>query len=129
MSTLSNTIISETLSNGNTINYRIVQETAYHAETPDRVILLLEQSRQNKTRYKITYGDLATGRIWDDQPFACHVGRSCGGRIKIPLAIRNARSMGGESLLDHCIVKIEPANKKNGTRPLWDVTKAGYKAS
>jgi hypothetical protein len=119
-------LVSETMPSGHVINYKIVSETYYHEETPDRVVLLLEQSRQNKTRLKITYGDLKTGRVWDDKPFFCHVGRSTG-RIKIPLAIKTARSTGGERLLDDCIVKIEYTRKtRNGGRPLWDVTGRGY---
>lgn len=119
-------LLSVTMPSGHAINYKIVQETAYHEETPDRVVLLLEQSRQNRTRIKINYGDLKTGKVWDDKPFSCTVGRSTG-RIKIPLAIKTARSTGGEGLLDHCIVKIERTGPRaKWYAPLWDVTGRGY---
>ncbi len=107
--------------------YRIVQETAYHVDTPDRVILLLEQARQARTRFKFHYGDLKTGKAWGDVEVGT-VGRSTG-EIKIPLLIKSRRSMGGTGLLDNCIIKIEHANKKDGTAPLWDITGRGFKSN
>lgn len=124
MSTLSNTIVEYKHAHG--VNrYRIVQETAYHADTPDRVILVLQQAWQCRTRIKITYGDLATGKVWGDRPVSGRLGRSTG-EIKVPLLLKNQSSVGGEALLDHCIVKIEYANKKQGKAILWDVTGKGY---
>jgi hypothetical protein len=110
----------EKLSNGNIISYKILYETAYHAETPDRVVYLLHTARSYGTRLKIHYGDTKTGKLWGDI-ISCYVGRSTG-TIKIPLAIYNKRSTGGCDLLDNCIVKIEYANKKRGG-VLYDITK------
>lgn len=101
--------INETLSNGNEIKYKVINETCYHIETPSLVVDILEASRQNKTRLKLYYGDTKTGVLWGDV-VTCRVGRSTG-RIKIPLAIKQSRSMGGEGLLDHCIVKITSEGK------------------
>ena len=48
-------------------------------------------------------GDVDVGRI----------GRSIG-PVKIPIVLANSRSIGGAGLLDHCVVKIEFANKSHG---------------
>ena len=109
------------VTDSNGINYKILYDTAFHEETCDRVVYLLHTSIHNRdVRYRIYYGDVKTGKAWGDIS-TCYIGRSTGS-IKIPLAIHNKRSMGGEALLDHCIVKIEYANKKNGG-VLFDCTK------
>ena len=102
--------VIETLSNGNSIAYRIVNGTAYHQETADIVVQTLEDARRMGTRLMIHYGDAATGQAWGDIETG-RIGRSTG-RIKIPLTVHNRRSMGGPGLLDHCIVKIETASGK-----------------
>lgn len=104
--------------------YRVVQEMSFHPDTPDRVITLLCNARANRTRFKLYYGNLKTGELWGDVE-TCYVGRSSG-QQKIPLAIKNFCFIGGEVIFIYCIVKIEYANKKNGVRPLWDVTDRGY---
>lgn len=86
--------------------YKIVNGTAYNINTSDEVIKVLESARTDKKRIRIFYGDTNTGRDWmeiDDTIGT--VGRSTGIN-KIPLLIKNSRSMGGGAILDHCIVKI-----------------------
>jgi hypothetical protein len=102
---------SHTLSNGNTIVYRLVNGTAYHNQTATSVIEWLEASRERRQRFEFEYGDTETGQSWGDKPTGS-VGRSTG-KIKIPLVIYNARSMGGGALLDHCIVRIRTAAGKH----------------
>lgn len=111
------TYISETLSNGNTINYQITESgTAYHAETPLQVINVLEQARINRQRIKVYFGDIKTGKDWNEENDTIgYIGRS-GGKIKIPLLVHNSTSLGGGGLLDHCIVKIREAK---GNRVLY----------
>jgi hypothetical protein len=103
---MNSNLITEKLSNGNTINYRIIDGTAYHAETNDIVIGLLEQARKNRNRIRIFLGDTETGRDWGDRAESGRVGRSTGS-IKIPLLILTSRSMGGGGIPDHCIIKID----------------------
>ena len=114
------TYTSETIANGRVIDYKIIQETAYHIDTPDRVVMLLERSRQERIRLRLYYGDKETGRDWCEvYDTVGYVGRSTG-RIKIPLLIKTSRSSGGGAILDNCIVKIEYANKaKQGRRVLY----------
>ena len=87
-------------------NYKIVNETCYHSETPDELIQVLEKLRQTKQRVAIWYGNTNTGAEWEAPvPERGTIGRSTGTR-KIPLLVKTSRSLGGEALLTHCIVKI-----------------------
>jgi hypothetical protein len=85
--------------------YRIENGTAYHIDTPIRVIEILEKARQNRTRIRIWYGK--NGHCWNDEFGTIGtVGRSTG-QYKIPLLIKNRRSIGGAAILDDCIVRID----------------------
>jgi hypothetical protein len=101
--------------NPHPIKYKITESgTAYHMDTPDELVAALERIRENRTRVRIYYGDSKTGRDWEESyDVFGTIGRS-GGRLKIPLTINNSRSIGGVSLLDDAIVKIEYANTKQG---------------
>jgi hypothetical protein len=101
-------LIKEKLSNGNEIEYKIINGTAYHINTPDRVVNILEQSLNSKRgqRIRIFYGDEKTGRDWlEEHDTIGFIGRSTGS-IKIPLLIKTSNSYGGGALLDDNIVKI-----------------------
>ncbi len=103
-----------TLSNGNTIEYKIINGTAYHKQTHQNVVDVLEMARSNRLRIKIDLGDIETGKSWNEIfDVTGYVGRSTG-NIKIPLLIHNKRCYGGGAILDHCIIKIECSNKKDG---------------
>ena len=97
------------------IKYKVTPSgTAYHRDTPDSLVQILENLRNSRARVRIYLGDRNTGRDWEESSdvFGA-VGRSTG-RIKIPILVNNARSFGGGALLDNCIVKLEYANKKDG---------------
>ena len=99
--------VQEKLGNGNVITYKIVNGMAYDVRTPDKVVSVLEMARRTGKRIRIFYGDSETGRDWYEESYTMgYVGKS-GGKIQIPLVIANARSHGGPTLLDHCIVKIK----------------------
>lgn len=90
----------------NKILMKVVNETAYHAETSDQVIQWLETSRQRNQRIRIFLGDTKTGRDWmEEHDIIGHIGRSMGPK-KVPLLINNIRSTGGSAIIDHCIVRI-----------------------
>jgi len=95
---------SITLPDGNTVDYKIVNGTAYNIKTPDEVIRVLENARATNQRIIVTYGNTSTGASWSDRGVG-YVGRS-GGSTKIPIILFNTRSHGGGPLLEHCIVKI-----------------------
>jgi len=63
-------------------------------------------------RVRIWYGDTETGRSWNEEYYVTGtIGRSTG-NIKIPILIHNARSYGGSSLLDGCIIRIDDIKQK-----------------
>jgi len=103
-----------------TNNYTIVDGTYYKIGTPEGVIEVLKRARNDDTRIKLTYGDIKTGKNWNEEnDIIGYVGRSTG-PIRIPILVYNKRSMGGGSILTDCIIKIEHANKKNGDI-LWEL--------
>lgn len=106
---------------GKIIKYKVVNGTAYHEETPDSIIQILEDARQDNrsTRLRFCFGDTTDGRDWGE---CCdttgYIGRSTG-NIKIPLLIKTINSTGGGGILDDCIVKVE--QKKRGDRSYHEV--------
>jgi hypothetical protein len=94
-------------------SYQIVNGTSYHQDTPQAVIDVLERVRNNHTRIRIFFGDVHTGRSWNEEhDVQGTIGRSTGS-VKIPLLIHNVTSHGGPAILDHCIVRIiETKSKK-----------------
>jgi len=91
----------------NNKTYQVINDTWYDCRTPADLIKVLERVRQDHTRIHLYYGDTDTGRVWEEgtQKEMGTLGRSMG-PIKIPLLIRTSRSMGGEAILDHCILQI-----------------------
>lgn len=85
---------------------KLINGTSYHDETPDAVIRVLENARQNRTRLHVSLGDRDSGKDWLEE-FETHgyVGRSMG-PVKVPLLVANRRSLGGGAILTHCIVRI-----------------------
>lgn len=93
--------------------YQVVNGTFYDVRTNQEVINILEEARKNRTRIVVDYGDVETGRSWEEEFDICgYVGRSFGGKFNIPLLVHNKRSMGGGSLLDHCVIKISLSKGK-----------------
>lgn len=93
--------------------YKVVNGTSFDVRTNDKVIAILDNALRNRTRIRIHYGDIDTGRDWDEvYDVTGYVGRSSGS-IKIPLLAYNTRSMGGVGMLDHCIVKITTSAGKH----------------
>jgi hypothetical protein len=100
--------------------YKVYQGTAYHEDTPDDVVLLLESLRKSKARIVLDYGNTETGESWGEKyDISGSIGRS-NGKIKVPLLIHNIRSMGGGSVLDHCIIGIYTSK---GKIPLYRLKK------
>lgn len=99
-------LVEHALDNGNTIVYKVYNGTYYHAETPLAVINALETARFSGKRIRIWLGD-KLGAAWlEEYDVEGYVNRS-NGQIKVPILVNNSRSMGGGSILDHCIVRIK----------------------
>jgi len=100
------------------MEYRIENGTSYHHDTPQKVVDILEQCRQSSTRIVLDYGDVKTGKSWNEiYNVTGRIGRSTG-NIKIPLLIYSKRSMGGMGILDHCIIGIK---ESKGKRVLYKI--------
>lgn len=85
--------------------------THYHDETPESIIRILEHYRtQSVDRIRIYYGT-SDGTLWGDRPDEGYVRRSMGPQ-KIPILVHNRRSLGGNGILTHWIVRIETARGK-----------------
>lgn len=93
--------------------YKVVNGMSFDIRTNDKVIAVLDNALRNRTRIRVHYGDIETGKDWNDvYDVTGYVGRSSGS-IKIPLLVHNTRSMGGGGLLDHCIIKITTSAGKH----------------
>src|SRR5208282_5666825 len=102
---------------GTNKTYQVVNGTAYDHRTPADLIRILERVREDRTRIHLYYGDTDTGRMWEEgtQKERGTIGRSTG-IYKIPLLVRTSRSMGGEAILDYCILQL---SESRGGKVLW----------
>lgn len=89
--------------------------TFYHEQTDEKIIRVLDRFMHDRdTRLRFCFGDADSGKDWEEEmDIVGYVGKSTGD-IKIPILLYSKRSHGGGAILDHCIVKIEYANKKKG---------------
>lgn len=84
---------------------------AYHIETPDSMVQILETIREGKTRCRYHWGNIETGEDWGDTfDVKGYIGLSRGSEARYPILVYNTRSMGGGSMLTSCIVKITRTN-------------------
>ena len=73
--------------------------------TPEKVMQILSNNLHNKKRLRFWYGDLQTGKSWNEENDICgYIGCTTGKRT--PILVNNSRSMGGGMILTDCIVKI-----------------------
>lgn len=74
--------------------------------TPEEVKPILERYLHTDTRLRLFFGDIETGRDWEEEfDTIGYIGKSTGTK-PILLLIHNSRSMGGGGILTGCIVKI-----------------------
>jgi len=93
-------------------SYKLANGTYYSTMTNDEVINVIETAKRNRTRLVLDYGDVLTGKSWNEiYDITGYVGRSTG-EVKIPLLIHNSRSIGGPAILDNCIIKISESKGK-----------------
>ena len=76
------------------------------AKTNSKVIEAIDNVINTGIRIRFWYGDDETGCSWvEENDTIGTIGRSTGD-YKIPLLIKNKRSLGGGAILTHCIVKL-----------------------
>jgi hypothetical protein len=97
--------------NGRT--YSVTNSGTYYNEgTPQRIIEILEQARETGQRLQLFYGDIETGRNWNEEYNTTGtIGRSTG-TVKIPLLIATSRSMGGGGISTDRIIAIRDTKTK-----------------
>ena len=97
--------------NGHSTTYEIQpSETAYRKGTPKQVIDILENARKYGERLKFNFGNVETGKSWNEEhDIIGRIGRS-GGTVKVPLLIHNSRSHGGGEISVDRILKITSTN-------------------
>jgi len=94
------------------MEYKVVNGTSYHLETPKEVIDVLEACMKSRIRIVIDYGNVKTGESWGEvHDVMGYIGRSTG-NVKIPILVYNTRSTGGGGILDHCILSIKESKGK-----------------
>lgn len=92
--------------------YKVVEGTAFDADTPDKVVNLLLRFIQSGERVRLFYGDARTGRDYGEEYWIMgRIGRSTG-QVRVPLIINNVRSWGGPAILTGSIVRIT-VDKRN----------------
>lgn len=97
----------QTITSSNGTEYKEIDGTFFHVETPIELCHVLNRARENRTRIIVDYGDVETGKSWGETyDIAGYVGRSTGS-IKVPLLVHNSRSLGGGAMLDHCILTVK----------------------
>lgn len=114
------------LSNGNTLYYKVIDGTYFNyaiklkngsyeernEQEMEKVIFALSNALHTKRRVRIWYGDVNTGRSWNEEyDVVGHIGRSCG-EYKEPLIIAKSNSHGGPAILTDRIIRIDDIESK-----------------
>ena len=86
--------------------YKVIDGTSFDVRTPNQVCDVLLRLMNKDHRVRVFYGDADTGRDWCEFNDTMGYVVRTGGKVKIPILLHNSRSIGGGSILDHCIVKI-----------------------
>jgi len=88
-------------------NYVEFKGLFFPENTPERVKSVLTTAREMRQRIRIYYGDIATGRSWNEESdIIGKVGRSTGS-IKIPILLQKSNSTGGGEIMSNSIVRID----------------------
>lgn len=78
-----------------------------------------DNGRYNRTRVRIWYGDLETGRSWHDENYVTgYLGRSTGSQPVFLLLARRTSS-GGPPILESCIVRIDVDGETRFAHPTF----------
>jgi len=90
------------------------KQIEFSNETPPQLIQVILGLIESKKRITLDYGNTKTGESWNEDYGVTGYLSLTTGQIKGVILVYNARSLGGGIILDHCILSIKYANKKNG---------------
>ena len=123
-------IVEEKLSNGNTIYY-VEKEGLYfevgifigrenkletYNNVNEALMSLIVRAWKYKFRIRVFYGDIHTGRSWNEEyDVMGTIGRTTGS-IKVPILLHNKRSRGGGALLLSSVIRVDDIEDK---KTLW----------
>lgn len=123
-------VVEEKLSNVNTLYY-VEREGMYFEvgiylgdknklevfdNVSEELMNIILRAYKYKFRIRVFYGDIHTGRSWnEDHDVMGKIGRTCGA-IKIPILLRRKDSHYGEALLLSSVIRIDDIEDK---RTLW----------
>ena len=80
--------------------------TSFVMGTDNKVMNIIQRAIYNRSRIRVFYGDKETGKDWlEAYDTIGRVGRSMG-RIRVPILVKNKRSLVGAEIPTECIVKI-----------------------
>lgn len=88
-----------------TNKYQTINGVQYKQEAPGAVIQVLEEARQNATRISIIYGDITSGKAWNNgEPRTGYVSKNA---INLPILISGRQGLGGQCIMDASILEIK----------------------
>ena len=89
-------------------SYKVTESnTWYNEKTPDKVIDILERARYRGDKIQLFFGDIKTGKNWNEENDTIGTIGKSNGTVKIPLLIATKRSRGGGAISTDCIIGIK----------------------
>ena len=81
--------------------------TCFNDRTCQEIRDILQHLNSTRQRCRLWYGDVITGKSWNEENDVLgRVGNSTGIQ-KIPILVYSKRSYGGGAILDDCIIRID----------------------
>lgn len=77
-----------------------------------KLLETLSSIYNNHRRYRVWYGDIETGRSWNEENDVTGKISSSTGDVALLILVHNARSFGGGALLDSAIIRIDEIDTK-----------------
>lgn len=95
-----------------THKYQEHNGTSYHIGTPIEIVRILERCRQSGDRIRLHYGNTSTGQDWGETHNVTGTIHRSMGPVRIPILLRNNRSVSGGVILDQYIIRIRSSRKE-----------------
>lgn len=104
---------NEILENSYTVNSNR-GEIVFSNKTPQKLANLIVQIIESGQRIVFDYGDIATGKSWNETfDISGYIGLSKGHyNLKWPILLNNTRSIGGGTILTDCVLSVKESKGK-----------------